>query len=513
MAALIDPLASGLAGCAGGSVLVYQRGTVIAATLYTGQDATGGTTGTAGVHTLDANAAIIRYTTEPLDITARDSAGATVRSFTFQGNAGNLEVKQSGFNSGNATNLGVVLAAEYTSSGATDHKVLYNGAETLLQDAITAVNAKIFNVKSTAYAAVGNGVNDDTAEIQAAITACAAAGGGTVFFPPGTYLISGALTIGNAGVRLQGSGRSASYLKQSSTTANWVTITASGPSFESLSFTTTVAAAGICISSSGLLVTVIDCEFSGTGTGAQFSGCGALIGCTHTPGTTTAYAATSGNGLLQVIGGSLFTHTSSTANGQFVASSSGGTLIASGLRVQVSGSTSGTLSVFYYESAVCIASGVVLGNSGGATVTVYNGATAGALREHGTYLGSTPNTLLAASPATSANTVQSATRDLETVTTVVAGTSYTPSINFKRHNVTHTSGASMVINNPASTMPTGWTIVVYYQNNSGGSITPTFGAGFNKGTVTAVANGSRSIWYFEAMTAGAYYEVASRQNF
>lgn len=43
------------------------------------------------------------------------------------------------------------------------------------------------------YGAVGNGVTDDTAAIQDAIDAAAAAGGGTVFFPAGMYIVGGAL--------------------------------------------------------------------------------------------------------------------------------------------------------------------------------------------------------------------------------------------------------------------------------------------------------------------------------
>jgi hypothetical protein len=47
---------------------------------------------------------------------------------------------------------------------------------------------EVKNVKD--FGAVGNGVADDTAEIQAAVDAVAAAGGGEVFFPTGTYIIS-----------------------------------------------------------------------------------------------------------------------------------------------------------------------------------------------------------------------------------------------------------------------------------------------------------------------------------
>ena len=56
---------------------------------------------------------------------------------------------------------------------------------------------QFFNVK--AYGAVGNGTADDTSAVNAALAAAYAAGGGVIYFPPGTYLIAGTLTIPNDG--------------------------------------------------------------------------------------------------------------------------------------------------------------------------------------------------------------------------------------------------------------------------------------------------------------------------
>jgi len=68
---------------------------------------------------------------------------------------------------------------------------------------VTPPPATVFNVKDP-YGAIGDGVVDDTAAIQRAIDA-AAAGGGVVFFPPGTYKITSTLTV-PSNVTLQGAG-------------------------------------------------------------------------------------------------------------------------------------------------------------------------------------------------------------------------------------------------------------------------------------------------------------------
>jgi hypothetical protein len=68
------------------------------------------------------------------------------------------------------------------------------------------------SVKSAPYNAAGNGTTDDTAAIQAAINAANTAGGGTVSFPAGTYLVSSTLTLYSR-VRLQGAGRESTVIK------------------------------------------------------------------------------------------------------------------------------------------------------------------------------------------------------------------------------------------------------------------------------------------------------------
>lgn len=53
--------------------------------------------------------------------------------------------------------------------------------------AVTNAPARVFNIRE--FGAKGDGVAKDTAAVQAALDACAAAGGGTVLVPAGNYLI------------------------------------------------------------------------------------------------------------------------------------------------------------------------------------------------------------------------------------------------------------------------------------------------------------------------------------
>lgn len=82
-----------------------------------------------------------------------------------------------------------------------------------------------FNVKDAIYAggAKGDSVTDDTAAIQAAITA--ASGGGIVFFPTGSYVVSATLALSNNNVRLMGCQQSTLYIAAVFSGINLINIT------------------------------------------------------------------------------------------------------------------------------------------------------------------------------------------------------------------------------------------------------------------------------------------------
>jgi parallel beta-helix repeat protein len=98
----------------------------------------------------------------------------------------------------------------------------------------------VVNVQDQPYNAVGDGANDDTAEIQAAIDALPA-GGGVVYFPPGTYKVTSALTRAINNVSLVGSGVS-SVITYTPTTGNCMTVGGNDWRISSLKITGSVSA-------------------------------------------------------------------------------------------------------------------------------------------------------------------------------------------------------------------------------------------------------------------------------
>ncbi|WP_413207570.1 glycosyl hydrolase family 28-related protein [Rhodospirillum sp. A1_3_36] len=121
------------------------------------------------------------------------------------------------------------------------------------------------------YGATGNGTTNDQPAIQSAINDAQSAGGGTIFFPPGTYQIDAGLTVSGSNIHFWGLG----YLQTTLQTgfASGDAITLAGPSgiswHENFSIrglrigAKAVHTQGACLRMTKVInVTVADCRFN-----------------------------------------------------------------------------------------------------------------------------------------------------------------------------------------------------------------------------------------------------------
>jgi len=138
--------------------------------------------------------------------------------------------KQAGFDS--AGNLVATTTISNTTVSSAMIPIV-NAATISVADALLGI-APVFNVLNTNFSggADPNGVADSTTAIQAAISAAQAAGGGIVYFPAGTYKVTGTLAITASGVKLVGAARFASTINFANTTNDCITII--GPSYNSM---------------------------------------------------------------------------------------------------------------------------------------------------------------------------------------------------------------------------------------------------------------------------------------
>lgn len=179
--------------------------------------------------TLDAAGRATVYTKAPARVQVEDSSGSVVclsdRGNTSQ--APEVEVENVGFTgtilsgtsagsqgAGGRTSLDAALSSLYASVGGIDGQLQIIsggsriGAPRPLYSAITdlVVNVKSFK-NGSGLAVAGDGLQIDTTGVMAAINYVAGKGGGTVFFPPGNYLIDQPLTNTTSGVSFLGVGQ------------------------------------------------------------------------------------------------------------------------------------------------------------------------------------------------------------------------------------------------------------------------------------------------------------------
>lgn len=206
---LIAPLVTGINGAESGHAEIYNRGTSTPATYYSTFE--GAVHGTSAANlTLDSFGGAEAYVNNLVDVVVKSTSGTTVRSFTAGDASGNTEVRSAAFTGthydtaasavSNPTTLQAVLDLWKTNagnhvSGSIDWKVRAGGISKTLAAWMGVIGGNpVYNVKDPTYAATGDGTTDDLAAINLA-TAAAASAGGIVYFPPGTYSVSGAVAI------------------------------------------------------------------------------------------------------------------------------------------------------------------------------------------------------------------------------------------------------------------------------------------------------------------------------
>lgn len=226
---LVEWLAAGVRTTAGvaaasGKVRFYQPGTLTPQSVYSDSACT---SAISQPITLSAGGTSVVYTNASVRMIVKDSTDTTTL-FDVTENVqrdDNTFVTSPSFNSGNETTLAAIMDAwATTGGGGSTVNWGYKQSSTATERALKSWLAEV-HVSVKDFGAVGDGSNNDTTAIQAAITAVSSAGGGVVYFPPGTYLINAALTMGTSGVSLVGAGPSSSVIKNSGAATNALTAT------------------------------------------------------------------------------------------------------------------------------------------------------------------------------------------------------------------------------------------------------------------------------------------------
>jgi len=503
---LISPLAAGVNGCASGAAEIFDQGTSNAAEAFSDWRCTAQET----THALDANGGVIRYVRGPVDVVCKDSSGNAVRTFTWTDSGaavalenafvtGTSSAGQSGTGTGYRSYLNTLLTSFFESFGAPDGKVLVNNVAQDLQDVIGSTTGVFFNVVS-GYDAVGDDSNNDTTPIQNAITAAQAAGGGIVYFPPGTYKINGTLAVSNSKVMLWAP-TPGTVIKQYGASSNWVSITADNVVVSGLGFTASATGhTGTCIAvgASTTNVRINNCNFNGHN-GAAISGgigAGSIVAGVFVddcyfklPEGSGTVASTSGaiafdNCIVQatVAVATIFSQAAYSIQHCRITLDSGSTTIihtiTSGAQITHAGNT--------------------IYNAGAGDVFLFSGFSGAAqtISEAGTVARMGAGSFRLVNGGTFAGTMfRSQWRAGSKVATSGVATTYTPDTNFEIHEVV-SSGASMGFQNasPAVTYP-GARLIFWYKNTSGGAITPTFGTDY-RGTGVSTANNQATCYEF-----------------
>jgi hypothetical protein len=271
---------------------------------YIDRDKSAAATLSGGGYVLDAAGKIALFIDTACRVRIEDASGAAVDSYTYEPttNEGLVEVDSTGYTgvdptsgalvAGGRTNLATVLSSLYSSTGGLDGKYrgTYGTADTNIKTEIEQIG-----LTPQRFGAVGNGVADDTAALQAMASAMSASGL-PGFLPRGTYKISSVVTFGASAV-LSGVGNSStlgSVISQSNTGAGGIILGASSI-VSNILMTAPSGSSGIGISIPSIGARLVNVQFTFSGTFASGITCNGTVyllqGCIVNA-TTTAFAGT-----------------------------------------------------------------------------------------------------------------------------------------------------------------------------------------------------------------------------
>lgn len=507
---LLASLCAGIRGAEDGYAVLTRRGTAALATWYPDFE---GATGRTDAVQLDANGGAVAFVNELVSVSVLDADGTVVREFTDGSAAPSVEVRSLSFTgtdyvngraaAGKPTTLQAVLDLWKPSAGATDFQVQRAGGPISIASALSGA-ALYENVKGAPYNAAGDGVTDDYAAIQSALDACSAAGGGTVFFPSGTYIVTASLSLDD-NVNLLGAGSGVSILKINHPTLSLAVwsglgspVVTSPQLISALAFKAVQANSGTLLnaSSATTVVTFTSCDIGDTLTDGDLvtTGVARFYNCAFTPGSATSRAVVGSCDLLfcYVLPPAAYTPT-------------GGCIVGSSLLLF--GTNIVTTAVGPYNLVELTGAGAIgtfVGNylQGGSANVVALAVDFGTLSrvyESGNIFTTQPYSGTAA--ASDTGLVQLDSRETRKNTTAVigAGAGYAvPALAYGVHHISITGVSNETIT--AVVAPAGAHLVVVLDNDAGaGSGTITFGTGFMTLGTFAVANAKIRVFRFVSM--------------
>lgn len=282
---LLAPLSAGIAQAPLGTAVLVLRDTATPADYY--EDFEGAVPGSTGTPVaLDSAGSAEVYVDALVDVSVYNASGVLVRQFTAGHADTNVEVRSASFTgnpydggaagAGEPTTLQAVLDLWLTNAGEIDWKVDVNGTPYTISQALSsAALGIVFNVKSTLYAggAIGDGATNDYAAVAATVAACAAAGGGIVWFPPGTYRLNSPLTVPDK-VTIAGAGPGASNILIGHNTGAGIELLTGtvGQQVIGLRFSHNATTAQQLLRVTSTIANISSCEFNGQSTTAACLG-------------------------------------------------------------------------------------------------------------------------------------------------------------------------------------------------------------------------------------------------